>query len=221
VIPGARIVVLGRQGAGKGTQCVRLARHYVVPHISTGDILRAAVKSDTPLGQKAKEYMDRGDLLPDEVMVGIIEERLAQDDTRRRGFVLDGFPRTVAQATSLLEVLADDGIDLAVDLHVPIEAALKRLAGRRVCRDCGTNYSLDVRPNRDWTCDNCGGDVIQRADDTESAIRRRLELYEEQTAPLIAWFAERDLLAVVDGQGAPDDVTAGLIEVIDSRVGLA
>ena len=221
MIPGARIVVLGRQGAGKGTQCVRLARHYVVPHISTGDILRAAVKSDTPLGQKAKEYMDRGDLLPDEVMVGIIEERLAQDDTRRRGFVLDGFPRTVAQAIALLEVLADDGIDLAVDLHVPIEAALERLAGRRVCRDCGTNYSLEVRPIRDWTCDNCGGDVIQRADDTESAIRRRLELYEEQTSPLMSWFAERDLLAVVAGQGAPDDVTARLIEVIDSRVGLA
>lgn len=221
MIPGARIVVLGRQGAGKGTQCVRLARHYVVPHISTGDILRAAVKSDTPLGQKAKEFMDRGDLLTDEVMVGIIEERLGKDDTRRRGFVLDGYPRTVAQATALLEILVDEGIDVAVDLDVPVDVVLTRLAGRRVCRDCGTNYSLEVRPARDWTCDNCGGDVIQRADDTEEAIRRRLDLYEEQTAPLVAWFDERDLLVVVDGQGPPDDVTARLIEVIDNRVGLA
>ena len=215
MIPGARLVLLGRQGAGKGTQCVRLSRHYVVPHISTGDMLRSAVREGTEFGRKAKEYMDAGELLPDDVIVGIVDERLMLDDTRARGFVLDGFPRTVAQATSLLEILQPRGLDMAVNLDVPRDAVLARLAARRVCSDCGANYSVDARPRHDWTCDVCGGDVIQRADDTEEAITRRLDLYERETSPLIAWFDERDLLVEVDGVGDPDVVSDRLVKVVD------
>ena len=215
MIPGARLVLLGRQGAGKGTQCVRLSRHYVVPHISTGDMLRSAVREGTEFGRKAKEYMDAGELLPDDVIVGIVDERLMLDDTRARGFVLDGFPRTVAQATSLLEILQPRGLDMAVNLDVPRDAVLARLAARRVCSDCGANYSVDARPRHDWTCDVCGGDVIQRADDTEEAITRRLDIYERETSPLIAWFDERDLLVEVDGVGDPDVVSDRLVKVVD------
>jgi adenylate kinase len=217
VIPGARLVMLGRQGAGKGTQCVRLSRHYVVPHISTGDMLRVAVKEGTEFGRKAQGYMDAGDLLPDDIIIGIVDERLEKDDTRSRGFLLDGFPRTVAQADALLEITKPIGIDLAVNLEVPTEVVLKRLAGRRVCVDCGANYSVDKPPTYDWTCDVCGGEVVQRPDDTEAAIRRRLDLYEQETAPLIAWFMARDKLVVVDGVGHPDDVTARLVRAIDRR----
>ncbi len=210
-------MLLGRQGAGKGTQCVRLSRHYVVPHISTGDMLRSAVREGTEFGRKAKEYMDAGELLPDDVIVGIVDERLMLDDTRARGFILDGFPRTVAQATSLLEITQPRGLDLAVNLDVPREAVLARLAARRVCSDCGANYSVDARPRHDWTCDVCGGDVIQRADDTEEAITRRLDLYERETAPLMKWFDERGLFAVVDGEGDLDTVTDRLVREIDRR----
>ncbi|HUF31740.1 MAG TPA: adenylate kinase [Acidimicrobiales bacterium] len=215
MIPGARLIVLGRQGAGKGTQCVRLSRHYVVPHISTGDMLRSAVREDTELGRRATEFMDAGDLLPDDVIVGIIDERLEKDDTRTRGFILDGFPRTVSQAESLLSITQPRGIDLAVNLEVPTDVVLARLAARRVCTDCGANYSVDQPPKYPWTCDICGGDVVQRGDDTEDAIRRRLDLYERETAPLVAWFEERDLLNEVDGMGDPDEVTARLIRSID------
>jgi adenylate kinase len=217
MIPGARLVLLGRQGAGKGTQCARLSRHYVVPHISTGDMLRTAVKEGTAFGLKAKEFMDAGELLPDDVMIGVVEERLEKDDTKRRGFILDGFPRTVAQAEALAEITQPTGIDLAVDLEVPREVVLERLASRRVCVDCGANYSTSDRPKRDWTCDFCGGDVIQRDDDTEEAITRRLTLYEKETAPLVAWFAARDLLAIVDGTGHPDRVLARVVRAIDAQ----
>lgn len=217
MIPGARLVLLGRQGAGKGTQCVRLSRHYVVPHISTGDILRSAVREGTEFGKKAKEYMDAGELLPDDVIVGIVDERLSLDDTRARGFILDGFPRTAAQAQSLLDITRPRGLDLAVNLDVARDAVLARLAARRVCGDCGANYSVDERPKHGWTCDVCGGDVIQRADDTEEAITRRLDLYERETAPLIAWFTERDLLVEVDGEGDPDVVSARLVKVVDRQ----
>ena len=161
MIPGARLVLLGRQGAGKGTQCVRLARHYVVPHISTGDMLRMAVKEGTDFGRKAKEYMDAGELLPDDVIVGIVAERLGRDDTSNRGYVLDGFPRTVGQAEALAEITETAGqpLDLVVDLEVPEEVVIERISKRRVCVDCGTNYSVDAPPRYDWTCDVCGGDV--------------------------------------------------------------
>ena len=216
MIPGARLVLLGRQGAGKGTQCVRLSRHYVVPHISTGDILRAAVREGTEFGRKAKAIMDAGDLVPDDIMVGIVDERLARDDTRSRGFILDGFPRTVAQAVALMDITQPRGIDLVVNLEVPREVVLARLAARRTCSDCGTNYSAERPPRYGATCDVCGGDVIQREDDTEEAINRRLDLYDKETSPLVEWFTERGLLREVDGHGDPDVVTARLTEAIDA-----
>jgi adenylate kinase len=212
-------VVLGKQGAGKGTQCVRLARHYAVPHISTGDMFRAAVRSGSEFGAKARKFMDAGDLVPDDVVIGLVRERLGQDDARLRGFVLDGFPRTVHQAEALDEMLASQGgVELVVDLEVPTEVVLKRLASRRVCVECGTNYSVERPPEDPETCDICGGKVVQREDDTESAIRRRLELYEEQTAPLIAWYLAKDKLVTVDGVGEPDRVTTRLIRAIDRRL---
>lgn len=217
MIPGARLVILGKQGAGKGTQCLRLARHYVVPHISTGDMFRAAVRAETEFGKKAREYMDAGELIPDEVVIGVVRERLAQDDTSTRGFILDGFPRTVHQAEALAEALSPRGIDLALDLEVPTDIVLRRLASRRVCQVCGMNYSTDKPPAYNWTCDNCGGEVVQREDDREEAIARRLRLYEEQTEPLIAFYLASDKLVAVDGTGSPDDVTARLVRAIDAR----
>ena len=147
MVPGARLVILGRQGAGKGTQCVRLARHYVVPHISTGDMLRMAVKEGTDFGRRAKEFMDAGELLPDDVMSGIVAERLGRDDTKR-GYILDGFPRTVGQAEALAEITAGLGAPLhvVVDLEVAEDIVIERISKRRVCVDCGTNYSVDSPP---------------------------------------------------------------------------
>jgi adenylate kinase len=217
VIPGARLVLLGRQGAGKGTQCVRLSRHYVVPHISTGDMLRSAVKEATEFGQKAQEIMDRGELVSDEIMAGVVEERLSADDTHVRGYILDGFPRTVGQAEALGKITAERPLDLVIDLTVPTDIVLERLAARRVCVDCATNYSVDAPPRYGWVCDNCGGDVVQRADDTPEAIQKRLDLYERETAPLIAWYTERGLLAEVDGLGTTDAVTQRLVAAIDAR----
>ena len=217
MIPGARLVMLGRQGAGKGTQCVRLSRHYVVPHISTGDMLRSAVREGTEFGVKAKEIMDKGELVSDEIMGGIVDERLDRDDTRRRGYILDGFPRTVGQAELLAKITAAEPLDLVIDLVVPTDVVLDRLASRRVCTDCGANYSVDTPPKYGWVCDNCGGDVVQRADDTPEAIQKRLDLYERETAPLIAWYAERDLLAEIDGLGPADEVSARLIAAVDLR----
>jgi len=218
VTPGVRMVMLGRQGAGKGTQCVRLARHYVVPHISTGDMLRAAVKEGTEFGLKAKEVMDAGGLVSDDIMVGVVDERLHQDDTTRRGYVLDGFPRTVPQAGALAGIAAERPLDLVVNLEVAAEVVIERIASRRVCVDCGTIYSVSEPPKYPWHCDKCGGDVVQRDDDTEEAIRRRLDLYEQETAPLIAWYAERELLVHVDGLGSADEVAGRLIAAVDGRV---
>lgn len=216
MIPGARLVMLGRQGAGKGTQCTRLSRHFVVPHISTGDMLRAAVKEGTAFGRKAQGYMSAGELLPDDIIIGIVEERLLKDDTRNRGFILDGFPRTEEQAESLAQITVDQPLDLVVDLDVPTAVVLGRLASRRVCVDCGANYSTDSRPKHNWSCDHCGGEVIQRNDDTEEAITRRLALYEEETAPLVEWYEKRGLLMVVNGEGEADEVTARLIRAIET-----
>jgi adenylate kinase len=219
MIPGARLVILGRQGAGKGTQCTRLARHYVVPHISTGDMLRQARKEGTELGRLADDFMRSGELIPDEVIIGIVAERLDKDDTRKRGYILDGFPRTVGQAEALSGVTSAKPLDLVVDLIVPEDVVLDRLANRRVCTDCGTNYSVKNPPRYDWTCDVCGGEVVQRADDTEDAIRRRLTLYNKETEPLIAWYEGQGLLHRIDGLGSADDVTARLIEAVDGRAG--
>lgn len=215
--PGVRLVMLGRQGAGKGTQCVRLSRHYVVPHISTGEMLRTAVKQRTELGRKAAEIMAAGDLVPDDIMIGIMQDRLSCDDTTQRGYILDGFPRTVEQAEALAGITASYPLDLVVDLHVPTDVVLERLASRRVCVDCGANYSTAEPPKYGWTCDNCGGDVVQREDDTPAAIKKRLAEYERKTEPLVDWYRERGLLEVVDGVGTADEVTHRLVSVVDAR----
>ena len=214
---GVRLVMLGRQGAGKGTQCTRLSRRYVVPHISTGGMLRAAVTEGTELGKQAGEIMAAGELVPDDIMIGVVEDRLDHDDTTRRGYVLDGFPRTVRQAEALAEITAARPLDVVIDLDVPRQVVLDRLASRRVCDDCGANYSVAKPPKYGWVCDNCGGDVVQRHDDTPAAIEKRLDDYERETVPLIDWYCERGMLEVVDGQGTADEVSRRLFDVIDRR----
>ncbi len=217
MVPGVRLVVLGKQGAGKGTQCVRLSHHYVVPHVSTGDMLRREVKSQTPFGLRAKKIMDDGELIPDDLIMEMVANRISERDARARGFILDGCPRTIAQADQLDEILRPGRLDLVIDLEVPTALVLKRLASRRVCVDCGTNYSVSSPPSINWTCDVCGGEVIQREDDTEDAIRRRLELYEAATAPLIEHYERAGLLARVSGTGPADAVTRRCVSAIDDR----
>jgi len=217
LIPGVRLVILGRQGSGKGTQCVRLSRHFVVPHISTGDMLRAAVREGTPLGKMAKAIIDAGGLVNDEIMVGLVRERLSAEDAHERGFILDGFPRTVAQAIALDEIGGDRGVELAIDLEVPRKVVLSRLSARRVCRDCGANYQATGRDPRPWTCDNCGGDVVQRDDDTSEAINIRLDLYETQTQPLIEYYGRTSRLVAVEGTGTPDEVFDRLTRAVEKR----
>jgi adenylate kinase len=217
VIPGARLIILGRQGAGKGTQCTRLSRHYVVPHISTGDILRAAVREGTELGKQAKAIMDAGSLVSDEIMIGIVAERLDRPDAATRGYLLDGFPRTVPQAKALGDITAnvDRPIDVVIDLDVPRELVLDRLSRRRVCNVCQTNYVATGMERQPWICDNCGGDVVHRDDDTPEAINHRLDLYESQTSPLIEHYQDLSMLSVVNGVGHPDDVFRRIIDVIE------
>jgi adenylate kinase len=217
VIPGVRLVVLGKQGAGKGTQCVRLSHHYVVPHVSTGDMLRGEVKSKTALGVRAQSLMDQGELIPDDMVMEMVRTRLSERDTRGRGFVLDGCPRTTNQSKDLDEIVHPFGLDLVIDLEVPTALVMKRLASRRVCVDCGANYSTAAPPRVNWTCDVCGGEVVQREDDTEEAIQRRLNLYEVETAPLIAWYTDRGLLVTINGTGSPDAVTRRVVGAIDAR----
>ncbi len=216
MIPGARLIILGRQGAGKGTQCVRLSRHFVVPHISTGDMLRAAVREGTPLGTAAKAVIEAGGLVGDEIMVGIVEERLDRDDARTRGYILDGFPRTVGQAKALDAITAERPIDAVIDLDVPRALVLQRLSARRVCRDCGTNYVASGTERQPWICDVCGGDVTHRTDDTPDAINNRLDLYEQQTEPLIEFYGTNDRLTVVDGVATPDQVFARLTSAVEA-----
>ena len=212
---GTRLVILGKQGAGKGTQAERLAQHLGVPRISTGDMFRSAVRSGSRWGKQAAAFMDAGELVPDDVVVGMVTERLALDDVQKRGFVLDGFPRSVAQAEAL-DRIADP--ELVISLEVPTEMVLQRLAGRRTCEECGTNYGPDNPPSDDSLCDVCGGKVVIREDDTEAAISRRLAVYEEQTAPLVAWYLSSDRLAAVDGTGSPDNVTKRLLRAIETRL---
>jgi adenylate kinase len=212
-----RLILFGRQGAGKGTQAARLAEHYDIPHVSTGDMLRAAAASGSEFGQQVKEIMDSGALVSDQVMEGVVAERLAQPDAAA-GFLLDGYPRTPPQADYLQGLLAPDGVSLAIDLEVPEDVVVGRITGRRVCRVCGTIYALGRDGSADTgVCVKDGGEVVQREDDTEVAVRKRLATYTEQTEPLLAWFADRGLLAEVDGVGDPEDITRNLIKVIDER----
>lgn len=212
---GLRLIVLGKQGAGKGTQCARLSRKYDIPHISTGDMLRAEVKASTPLGLEARRYLDAGDLVPDEVMLAMVAGRLELPDAREHGFLFDGFPRTVAQADGFDEVIKPEVVDIVLNLVVATEVVTARLSSRRVCRDCSAIYSTSAPPKSNWTCDACGGVVAQREDDTAEAIKRRLDLYDSATAPLVARYREAGVLVEVPGDGSPDDVTASLVAVVD------
>lgn len=196
-----KLILLGPPGAGKGTQAKMLMDRFGIPQISTGDILRAAVKEGTPMGVKAKSFMDAGGLVPDEVVVGIVRERLQKADCAK-GFILDGFPRTVPQADALKESLVELGknLDAVVSLEVDAEALVERLTGRRTCRDCGRGYHVKFDPSAvEDKCDSCGGELLQRDDDQEATIRRRLDVYDEQTSPLISYYRSADLLTEIDG----------------------
>ncbi|MCO5320798.1 MAG: adenylate kinase [Microthrixaceae bacterium] len=209
-----RLIVFGRQGAGKGTQAARLSERFGIPHISTGDMLREAVREGTDFGKQAKEYMDAGQLLPDDVMLGLVSERLARPDTER-GWLLDGFPRTAGQAADLQRLVPEGGITAAINLEVPEDVVVERISSRRVCTECGTIYSTNDESARSGTCEKCGGEVVQRDDDTEEAVRERLATYNEQTAPLLDHFDAQGLLATVDGVGDPDDVASRVNVALD------
>ena len=203
-----RLVIFGPQGAGKGTQGARIAEKYGIPAISTGEIFRWAIKGKTALGNKVSEYVDAGKLVPDSLVIEVVTDRLSADDAKE-GFLLDGFPRNVGQAKALDAFLADSGTALegAIVIDVPEEVSLRRILGRRVCSNCGRNYSLDSPPEQDWTCDNCGGKVVERTDDHEEAtVRERLSLYHEQTEPLTEYYEAKGILRCIDGEGSPDEV---------------
>ncbi|MHB8707683.1 MAG: adenylate kinase [Desulfuromonadales bacterium] len=196
-----KLILLGPPGAGKGTQAKMLTERFAIPQIATGDILRAAVQAGTPLGIQAKGYMDAGALVPDEVVIGIVRERLQQEDCTA-GFILDGFPRTVAQADALQVNLETLGLQLdrVVSLTVNADALVERLTGRRTCRNCGRGYHVSFDPPRNaQACDACGGELYQRDDDREETIRKRLTVYEQQTSPLIAYYRAAGLLTELDG----------------------
>lgn len=213
-----RVVLLGRQGSGKGTQAARLSERYGVPHVSTGDAFRAAVRAGSELGRTVQGYMDSGELVPDALVADVVRAHLFGPGATE-GFVLDGFPRTVAQAEALEEMAGERGVDVVVNLDAPTAEVLGRLAGRRTCRQCGANYNLvDHPPRVEGKCDACGGDLYQRDDDTEQAITRRLEIYEKATAPLIAWYDKKGLLAVVDAVGAPDEVASRVGAAVDGAM---
>ena len=198
-----RIAFLGPPGAGKGTQARDLAQEWGVLHLATGDMLREEVAAGTPLGREAKSYMDQGALVPDDVIIRMMGERLGRADAGR-GFILDGFPRTIAQAEALTKLLKDLGqtLDTVVYFDVSEPELLRRLTGRRVCRACGHSYHLTSNPpKRAGVCDACGGELYQRDDDTEATVRRRLEVYQRQTAPLLDYYRQRNMLTTVSGEG--------------------
>lgn len=205
------IVLLGAPGAGKGTQAAKLVEKYGYAHISTGDMLRAAAKNQTPLGLEAKKFMDAGDLVPDEVVIGLVKERLQDEDTKA-GFILDGFPRTSTQAVALDSELAslDRPLDAALLVDVDKEVIIKRLTSRRMCRDCGY-----IGSDKDAKCPKCGGEMYQRDDDNEATVRNRLDVYENSTAPLIDYYRGCDLLIEIDGDRDPEAVLASIVEALD------
>jgi len=196
-----RIILLGPPGAGKGTQAAVLSKKYNIPHISTGDILREAVKAGSELGKSAKAFMDKGELVPDDVVIGIVVDAF-KSERARTGFILDGFPRTLEQARALDEKLARDRItiDLVLYFETSPEVAIERLSGRRVCRKCGYNYHVkNIPPKNAGVCDKCGGELFQRPDDKEETVRRRLKVYESDTKPLVEYYAKKRLLKKVSG----------------------
>jgi len=213
-----KIVLLGPPGAGKGTQAKSISNRYSIPHISTGDIFRKNISENTPLGIEAKSYMDNGQLVPDEVTINMVKDRLQQDDCKN-GYLLDGFPRTVHQAEALDNFLTEreESIDTALLIEVPKEFILERMTGRRVCPSCGASYHIKFNPpTNDGKCDLCGSDVIQRKDDTEETVKERLDVYENQTQPLIDFYKNKKQLSVVDGTQAINEVFESICKILGS-----
>lgn len=202
-----KIVLLGAPGAGKGTQAVRLAERYNVPHISTGDIFRKNIKERTPIGIEAKSYIDKGQLVPDEVTIKIVRDRLNADDCKN-GYLLDGFPRNVLQAKALDEF---SEVEKVVNIDVPLHKLMNRITGRRVCGKCGESYHVDYLDGKK-ECGKCGGDLMQRADDNEETVKSRLDVYVAQTAPLVDYYKGRGVLVDIDGDGSVDEVFATIAE---------
>lgn len=203
-----RIVLLGPPGAGKGTQAAKIIEEYSVPHISTGDIFRKNLKEGTPLGVKAKGYMDQGLLVPDELVVDLVKDRLLEEDCKD-GFMLDGFPRTVFQAEELEKELTrlDQTLNAVININVDAELLFKRLTGRRICKSCGATYHIYFNPTKsEGVCDKCGGELYQRDDDQETTVKKRLEVYQDQTQPLIDYYKDKGTLVDIDGVGEIDDV---------------
>lgn len=211
-----RIVLVGPPGAGKGTQAEFIASHLAIPKISTGDIFRANVSQGTPLGAEAKKFMDAGDLVPDEVTIAMVEDRIGQSDAAA-GYLLDGFPRNLSQAKVLDDMLLKlgTGLDMVMELVVDDDEVVRRLAGRRTCRACGRIWHIDFDPTAaPDACDACGGELFQRDDDREATIRHRLEVYADQTAPIVSYYADRSILVGVDATGPVEDVTERAIAAL-------
>ena len=214
-----KLVLLGPPGAGKGTQSVVLSKTYRIPHISTGDILRESVKSGQSLGLKAKSYMDKGELVPDDVVVGIVVDRLKKADTRT-GYILDGFPRTVKQAEELDKALKaiPSSIDMVLYFETSAKTAIERLTGRRVCKACGFNYHVkNIPPKKAGICDKCGGELIQRPDDTEATVLNRLKVYEAQTKPLIDYYTRSGALSKVSGDLGVNELNKVLSDLFAAK----
>ncbi|KHD85718.1 adenylate kinase [Heyndrickxia ginsengihumi] len=212
------LVLMGLPGAGKGTQAEKIVDKYSIPHISTGDMFRAAIKDETELGLKAKSFMDKGELVPDEVTIGIVRERLGKDDCSK-GFLLDGFPRTVAQAEALEEILKDlnKHLDYCINIEVDKSILMARLTGRRICKNCGATYHLEFNPPaKDGVCDRCGGELYQRADDNEETVQNRLDVNIKQTKPLLDFYAEKGYLRNVNGQQEIKQVFADIDQLLSS-----
>ncbi|WP_432643382.1 adenylate kinase [Acidaminococcus sp.] len=210
------ILLMGPPGAGKGTQAEKLVADFPIPHISTGDMFRAAVKNGTELGKEAKKYMDAGGLVPDSVTIGIVRERLSQPDCTK-GFILDGFPRTQEQAVALDQILKDLGISLtaAVNISVPDADLVARVTGRRICKNCGATYHVVYNPpKKENVCDKCGGELYQRDDDKETTVKKRLEAYHSQTAPLIAYYKAEGVYKEIDGTQPIDKVYADVVAAV-------
>lgn len=216
-----QLILLGPPGAGKGTQAARIGAEFKIPPISTGDMFREAIKKQTPLGEQVERYMKAGELVPDELVLGIVRERLAAPDTAQ-GFLLDGFPRTVPQAVALDQHLTEKGqaLTAVINIEVDPEILVARLSGRRICQDCGEVYHVVTkREQKPGVCDRCQGPLIQREDDYEATVRNRLAVYARQTAPLIAYYRETGLLMTVDGAQSIDDVYQAIVTGIRQRVG--